>query len=157
MAVFLTLCLACSCMKEAPPPVMPKDIEQTNQKRQALGIRLIKPTWILGRTEFGAEDWYLNTNRASYCKRVQRDSNGLIQWEEDYYPSGKTYTHFDGTGWEKAVIHYDYGKGLYFLHYLGTNNVLAKIAEPYREGTRDDAALTKAADAILVPWGLYRL
>ena len=155
--VLLTLCLACSCMKEAAPPIMPADVEQTNGKRQTIGIRLIKPDWVLGRTEFGAEDWLLNTNRASFCKRVQRDSHSVILWEEDYYPSGKTYTTFDGTCTEELVIHYDYGKRLYFLHYLGTNDVSAKIAEPFREGTHDVTALTRVADTILVPWGLSRL
>lgn len=154
MVVHLTLCLICSCMKEVPPPVIATDIEQTNQKRQELGIRLIKPTWVLGHAEFGAEDWFLNTNRSSYGKRVQRDSKGQLIWEEDYYHSGKTYHTFDGTGWERVVIHYDYRNGLYFLHYLGTNNVFSKIAEPLCEGSHDRSAIENAASAILNPWGM---
>ena len=55
------------------------------------------------------------------------------------------------------MVHYDYGKRLHFLHYLGTNDIPAKIAEPFREGTRDVFALTNAADVILAPWGLSRL
>ena len=152
------LCLTSSCGRTSANMTPPSDVPQTNADRQRIGIRQIKPTWVLDRREFNAEDWKPNASPGPACKRVQRakDSNRIL-WEEDYYYSGGTYTDADGTGWEHVAIHYDYPSGEFQLHYLGTNAALHALAEPFRTGTTNSAAVTKAADAVLKSIGLPRL
>jgi len=86
---------------------------------------------------------------------VQRGTNSTeILWEEDYYYSGVTYSNYDGTHWESVTIHYDYPQKMYFVHYLGTNAVFTRTAEPFCTGTTNIDVAVDAAARIISHWKL---
>ena len=141
--------------------IPPKDIEKTNRVRERIGIRVIQSTWAFYGSEFGADKW--ENGGVGFCKCVQKNANNSIDWEEDYYYSGRSVTDPEkGKTWESLTVHYDYSVSRVFISYCGDNSRLQALTHTLRSdkagwiGT-SDAETLKVADSILAMWGLSRL
>lgn len=149
--------LSCSNAEESMKTKVSTDLTSTNQIRQQIGIRTIKSTWFFYGQRFHADDWKLNQS-GPLCKRVQYDEKDRnMLWEEDYYYSGKKFSHLDGIAWERIVIHYDYIKKVFYVHYSGTNSTIKEKFSSYRDGISDINNIADTIDSILKNWDLSRL
>jgi hypothetical protein len=163
LAVIFVLTLAvlfvgsgCNKSSTGSPQPSPNTMAE-NQQREKVGLRTVKPTWHLYRVEFGAEDWKVQQN-GWLAKRIQRDSNGNPQWEEDYYQSGKTYkTENGGQDWESITVHYDYGPGTLEVHYIGENSAIRAAFDALKNKASTPAEKLSVVDDTLKAWGLSRV
>ncbi len=129
-----------------------------NQQREKVGLRTVMPTWHLYRVEFGAEDWKLQASDKWGAKRIQHDSKGNPQWEEDYYYSGKTYkTENGGQDWERITVHYDYGPGILDVHYIGENSAIRAAFESLKSKASSPTEKFLVVDETLKAWGMSRV
>ena len=127
-----------------------------NSERGKLSLRPIGPNWQLYRTEFGADDWKI-VETGYLSKRVQRDQSGKLQWEEDYYYSGKTFVSINGVKYgEMLTIHYDYPSALFDINYSGEDLVLRDKVK-FKGDLLKSKEFFKATDDLLQSWHLSRL
>jgi hypothetical protein len=128
-----------------------------NAQRATLGLRLVKTNWFLYNVEFGEENWKIDP--AGYeAKKIHRNANGTIVWEEDYYYSGRTFLFppDKGTDWERVTVHYDYTKSLLTVSYVGLDPSVTRLfgdSGPIAQMTNN----MSVADEILKKWGFPRL
>lgn len=144
--------------------VPPADVKQTNEVRRTHGIREISPKWEFYDRENSEEKWHWprQDGAGHLCKKVMRDAEDRITWEEDYYPSGASFPSTDGTGFESLTIHYDYGSKSFSIGYVGIDPMARSVLSGLRSTSagyvaNDNEATLKAADAILAMWALSRL
>jgi hypothetical protein len=128
-------------------------IEQQNIFRIEKGIRSISKDWYFYGNEFNAQKWKINFNKPG-GKTVQFDSEGEIQYEEDYYYSGNSYTTIDGDFLENLIIHYAYKKDNFDIRYMGDDPDIISILNEinYKKGM-----MFEVADKILDKWKISRL
>jgi hypothetical protein len=151
--LFLTLLLFGCSFDETMDRTLPNDIDKNNIVRKQIGLRVIKGLYFYGRRDF-AEDWNASKTADGLCKRVQRDANKNLLWEEDYYFSGFTYTTIDGKCWEQITIHYDYKTKLLEATYIGPNALFQKQMETLKLPTKDYKAVFRVVNGILSKWKL---
>ncbi|MCX8154902.1 MAG: hypothetical protein N3J91_00385 [Verrucomicrobiae bacterium] len=150
------LAVACNRSSTSSPQPSPNTMSE-NPQRERVGLRTVKATWHLYRVQFGAEDWKVASNDY-LAKRIQRDSQGKPQWEEDYYYSGSTYrTENGGQDWERITVHYDYGPGTLEVHYIGTNSTIHAAFDGLKSKASTTAEKLSVVDETLKAWGLSRV
>ena len=140
----------------------PSDTVATNAARSKIGIREIKPGWVFAYREFSEERWS-ESSAAGECKRVHRNDDGSIQWEEDYYPGPRTFVDAKGSTYrESLTVHYDYPSDQIGITYFGKDAAIHGLTSGLRVtsiggigGT--NAETLDAADKILAAWKLKRL
>jgi hypothetical protein len=140
---------------QAPTP--PADVAATNVVREKLGLRKVMPTWRFAGSEFSEDRWTDVTPPIGKheCKRLHRDSDLSIEWEEDYYYSGHTWidSNDDGTLFES---------GTFAFSYAGDNAAIRKRVDSLQStsdghvGADNDQTL-KEVDAVLSTWKISRL
>jgi len=135
------------------------DLDASNARRRELGIREVKPTWVVSREEYFARDWTEQKGGPSIKRAQYREEwKGPVE-EEDYYWSGKTPTRdTGGTIFEKITIRYNYDTKTYFVFYNGTDVALRAAVRPYLvKGAPSLERVLPVIDATLKEWGLSRL
>jgi hypothetical protein len=157
--ILTLLCAGVACNnKLMNTPQLSLKTMSENQRREQLGLRPVGRMWHPYRVEFGAEDWKLDASDKWGAKRIQRDSKGDPQWEEDYYYSGQTYKlENEAQDWEKITVHYDYRTGSLEVHYTGMDPVIRASFNDIKSGARTIAEKLSIVDNALRTWGLSRL
>jgi hypothetical protein len=156
LSVVIT-CLLTSCERPAATSTSLSALTSSeNVRRVSLGLRPVGTNWFFYNAEFGEENWKLTPNGYG-AKKIHRDSENNIQWEEDYYYSGRTFKTLpdNSTGWEMLTVHYDYTNSSLYLEYVGTDTAVEAIAA---SGTYAPIMSNKLviADQILKRWGQSR-
>lgn len=153
------LCASVACNRSSTAGYQPSpNTMAENPQREKVELRTVKATWHFYRVEFGAEDWKLDAADRWGAKRIQRDSKGNPQWEEDYYHSGKTYrTENGGQDWERITVYYDYGPGTLEIHYIGENSAIRAAFDGLKSKASTPAEKLSVVDNTLKAWGLSRL
>ena len=129
-----------------------------NEARSAAGIRTIKETWTQLRSRADAEVWA--DDRGEPCKVVQKTPGGALEWEEDYYLSGRHFTNHDGTFPEMLTIHYKHTDRSVAVFYHGPDssiNIMVRPFQKYHDAPTNAVNAFKTADAVLAKWGIPRL
>lgn len=127
-----------------------------NQERARLGLRLLGTNWCLYRAEFGEEDWKVASSDGWIAKKIHRDSDGKLVWEEDYYYSGRTFVSPKGQDWEMLTVHYDYGSSAITASYIGPNPAITSLFDRHGSGATN-AQKVLDIEQILKTWGIPRL
>ena len=136
---------------------IPSTTLNENTNRSIAGLRLVQTNWFLYRAEFGNEDWKISP--AGYlAKRIHRDSENKIQWEEDYYYTGKTFRRNPDspTDWEMLTIHYDYITKALDIEYVGDDAAVLALLSRITSSSTDKDKFS-VADEILHGWEMQRL
>jgi len=128
-------------------------IQKQNIFRAEKGIRAIDEDWYFYGNEFNAQKWKVNIDDPG-GKTVQMSSGGEIQYEEDYYYSGSSYTTINGKFLENLVIHYDYLKDQFDIVYLGNDPKVLSVLNEVEDG---EEGVLDVADRILSKWEISRL
>ena len=131
-------------------------IQETNKKREAIGLRLIDTNWIFGGNKFDMEIWVKSPD-GSRIKTIVRGKNNDVVEDVDFYYSGMTYTNGDGTFTEKLVFSYTYTNKCVQLSYWGTNSLFEKMVQPFRTDNTNFNAAAEVTDKILKEWKMSRL
>ena len=156
---WVIFCVTTSCQKPTTSaPAIPAITLAENKQRALLGLRLVKTNWFLYGVQFGEEIWKITSHDNYEAKKINRDANGVIQWEEDYYNSGKTFLFppDKGTDWESITVHYDYPTSILTVSYVGLDPSITALfgdTGPIATKTND----MSIADEILRKWSTPRL
>ena len=156
--IICVFALLCGCSRNSGEPLGATSSISRNEERLAIGIRPIKDSWTQLRRQYRTEAW-VDANE-NLCKLVQATPTGALEWEEDYYLSGRMYTTWDGTFPEKLIVHYDYTDRSVAVFYLGTNEAIRAMIMPFEKYHDTPANSTNAlltADPVLAEWGMTRL
>jgi hypothetical protein len=130
------------------------DSFRDNAKRKRVGISEIETNWFLYRREFGAEDWKETSESKFPRKRIQRDKENILHWEEDYYYSGRTYiTENGGISHESITMHYDYRTLQMSIHYIGPDAVLRNEFSQANLPQADEQKRLLLLNSTLSTWG----
>ena len=129
-----------------------------NAERSKLGLRLVKTNWFLYSVEFSEENWKLTPNGYE-AKKIHRDANNVVTWEEDYYYSGKKFLFSPekkNTTEEFITIHYDYTTSSLNISYVGLDPSITAMFGGHGpiETISNNISV---ADEILKKWGISRL
>jgi hypothetical protein len=152
------LCASISCQKATTTTgVIPAITLTENSNRTVLGLRLVKTNWLLYDVEFGEEKWKI-TPDGYEAKKIYRDSDNKIQWEDDYYYTGRTFRHDpDGPqGSEMLTVHYDYIARSLDIRYVGEDSSISGLLTKITPASTISNKLS-VADDILSKWGIPRL
>jgi len=146
------------CSRSGAPPSSTMSSAADNSIRAEAGIRFIKDPWKRLKDQHDSEQWA--NAKGDLCKVVQRTSTGSIEWEEDYYLSGRTFTTYDGTFPEMLTVHFSYSTRAVAVFYRGTNQTIDRMVMPFENYNGTPASSTNAlsvADQVLALWGMSRL
>ena len=157
--VFVVLSAALlGCSRQVSEPSRSMSFVADNNKRAEVGVRSVKTTWSQLRSQHGCERWA--DGKGILCKVAKLTSMGALEWEEDYYQSGKTFTDPDGTFPEMLTVHFNYTTRSVAIFYRGTNQAINRMAMPFEKYDGDPSDATNAllaADSVLATWGMTRL
>ena len=136
------------------------NVEETDARRAELGIRQIKPNWMLG--EFTSDEHRWGYPSAGLAKKLHFDKSGREDWEEDYYYSGARYLAWDNEteDFEMISVLYDYSLNQFEASYLGRNiEILKRFGSDGRMPPQEIVGpqAVEAVDASLLLWGQSRL
>lgn len=153
----IVICLAASCKRITKASTgIPAITMKENGRRAALGLQVVGTNWFLYSSEFGEENWKIDP-KGYLAKKIHRDSQNTIQWEEDHYYSGKSFraNPDDPTEWEMLTLHYEYATGILDLRYVGQDvSIITLVTKSAAAPTLSDKL--KIADEILKKWGMSR-
>jgi hypothetical protein len=152
LSVAFSLLFSCGKMPTTKPS---STLVPENDKRREIGLRLIGPGWKLYSAQFDEENWEA-ANNGSTAKKLNRNTNGTIVWEEDYYYSGRNFFTRKGENWEFLAIHYDYQRTLLEVKYVGPDTNIVSALQSLGSGAAF-AQKVGIADSILKKWGMSRL
>jgi len=136
-----------------------KRMEVENHKRVELGLRVIRPPdWYLYSVEFDEENWKKTSAGDYEAKKLHRDPDGRLVWEEDYYYSGRSYIEPNNgvRVWEMLTINYDYTSSSLAVEYGDDDPTIQSLIDKLSAGSTMKEKLS-IADQILTKWGLSRL
>jgi len=126
-----------------------------NAERAKLGLREIGVHWVLYRSLDDQEDWKMSRT-GFLAKSVFKDESGAIRSEEDYYYSGRQYTDFEGHGWERITVHFDFVTKEVTLSYTGTNLTVRGTLSSFKTGlgkpSSDMAGAIKVVRSVVKGW-----
>lgn len=154
----LCLCGLGSCNRSnsaTSKPAPTVNVAAESLRRNQIPLRQIKTNWTLYKSERNEEVWTSRTG-GEEVKRLHRSTTGLLEWEEDYYYSGRTFSTIDGVDQEKAVLHFDYLTGRHELYYVGQSPSVETLMSQLSVSSSNQQTLG-VADQILKLWGLSRL
>jgi hypothetical protein len=157
LLMFCVLCASMSCRKATPVTgTVPAITMAENSNRAALGLREVKTNWFIYNVEFGEEKWKI-TRDGYEAKKIYRDSDNKIQWEEDYYYTGRTFREFPDSpqGWEMLTVHYDYTTRELNVYYVGIDPAISALMTKITPASTMSNKLSVAND-ILSKWGIPR-
>jgi len=159
LVLFAFLLMIMSCQKSSTTISASAAITMAENKQRAIvGLRLVKTNWFLYSTQFNEESWKINSADEYEAKKIHRDPNGTVIWEEDYYYSGRTFLFppDKGTDWENVTVNYDYTKHLLTVSYVGVDPSITRLfggSGPIIQMTNN----MSIADEILKKWGISKL
>jgi hypothetical protein len=157
MSVLLCIGISCDRQTSLSPGARSKTMAE-NQQRSILGVRTVKTNWYFYSAEFGEENWKIISSDGWQSKKIHRDANGKLIWEEDYYYTGKTFFTFKGQEvWESLNIHYDYGAVAFEINYSGQDTGILDAVKKLEEPPTTTQEKLSTADEILKRWGMSRL
>lgn len=131
------------------------NVAAESARRTQVPLRQIKASWKFYKAERNEEVW-TSTAGGEEVKRLHRSDKGLLEWEEDYYYSGRTFSTIDGVNWENMVLHFDYLTGQFKLYYVGQSPAVETLMSQLPGSSTNQQTLS-IADQILKLWGLSRL
>jgi hypothetical protein len=125
LSSFLPLILSCE-QDTGFSTSIPKNIVRTNKMRRLLGIREIDvQNWEFYGMDLESmeETWMHKGYQAKKIKySYLSDGKEVIEWEEDYYYSGRKYRPLDpdaGLNQECLAVYYNYNTARLYISYAG--------------------------------------
>jgi hypothetical protein len=156
-AMLVMLCPALACRKSQTSTTLPSyniNVTAENAQRLKLQVRQVNPAW-RSRDQGNEQSWGAGTPIFE-TKRTHRDASGKLEWEEDYYYTGRTFSTLDGTSWEFLMVHYDYATSSFSVDYVGQSPVVLALLGTITSNSKTNEILG-VADQILKKWGMSRL
>ena len=143
-----SLLLLTSC-DVSPAPQFARELNRDRMKRL---LPVIAENWVNCNKHNNSKEAAWNTGMTDNSGKPVHSgkkvwyASGSLEWEEDYYYSGRTFTTIDGTSSEFVTIHYSYTHSdspwtCYYIH---------------GDAPIDELSLS-AAEELLRSWGLHRL
>jgi hypothetical protein len=139
---------------------MPEYVVSSNVRREQIGLRTIKKSWLLLGGQEGERFWCADGRDQRPIKCVQRDrTTGWDIWEMDTYRSGRKVKNpiEDGMMDEFLKFTYCYTNNTVHIWCVTDDEEIAKRMVPFTDYTTNFAAATAATDWVLAKWGQSRL